>query len=1044
MVGSTVAQYDILEQLGSGGMGIVYKATDTKLGRTVALKFLPASVSFDKVAKERFIHEARAASSLDDPHICTIHDIAETEDGRLFIVMAYYEGQTLKYLIDDEPPSVSEACGIIRQVAKGLTAAHDAGIVHRDIKPANIMLTDKGLVKVLDFGVAKLSGGADLTQAGSTIGTAGYMSPEQVRGEAVDARSDIWSLGVILYELLSRTRPFTGGYEAAVSYSILNEAPTPLSGDVPGGLNDVVERCLAKEPSDRYASTKELAQALMPFADPTLVQTVERPAIQQAQTGQAAAPADHALQQAAIRFSIFAAVGLVLVYGIMLTFGLPDWVFPVGVALMLAGLPIVLYSASIERKRAALNSGERARLQGLKAWLTTKRAFQGGFIAMAALALVAVAFLGLRSAGVGPFATLISDGTLSRQDVLIVAHFENKTSDSSLSTTVTEALRIDLSQSGAFRLMDGSTIQAALQRMERDPESELTLELAQDVAQREGVKAIITGDINQAGAGYILNTRILSASDGSQLAAFRENARSDADVLDAIDRSSARLREEIGESISDIRADKPLEQVTTSNTEALRLYTEAEIVSDRGRYGEGLELMKRVVALDPEFGMAYRKMAVLNQNTGGLVDSTRAWVTKGYALRDRLPLRERLLTEAYYYASVENDEEKEAAAYEELLRRYPFDRAALNNLAIYYNDESRFEEAESLLRKALSVEDGSTFRQNLIISLAGQLRFDEVKEEVINFDRTFPGQSRVAQQHLLLAYLDDDFDAAYAWADSMKARTRFTSDEFTYVNRMDDLLMAQGRIREAGSFREQLNAFAERNWDRSDPARVAAFKQAQRVDRLWEVSWLTGDTRELIAAADSLVALDAAATWDADRWGPIGLVAASLGTLGEYEKALEALETFEARVESFGEEIPANARTGSAYIRGMLGHMDTDVAIAELMDVREEFRCLGCFGNYMGDLEAKRGNIEAAARHYAEFVHSRGYNAISFDEGAVAVGMFRLGSLYEETGQLDEAIEAYTKFTKRWAQADPVLLTQVAEARRRIDTLLDRKARERS
>lgn len=1038
MVGSTVAQYDILEQLGSGGMGIVYKATDTKLGRTVALKFLPASVSFDKVAKERFIHEARAASSLDDPHICTIHDIAETEDGRLFIVMAFYDGQTLKYLIDDKPPSVAEACGIVRQVAKGLTAAHEAGIVHRDIKPANIMLTGKGLVKVLDFGVAKLSGGADLTQAGSTIGTAGYMSPEQVRGEMVDARSDIWSLGVILYEMLSRTRPFTGGYEAAVSYSILNEAQAPLPADLPHGLNDVVDRCLAKEPSERYASTKELEQALMPFADPTLVQTVERPAV-----SQTPAPG-HLMQQAAIRFAIFAAVGLVLVYGVMLTFGLPDWVFPVGVALMFAGLPIVLYSASIEKRRAALDSGERARLQGLKAWLTTKRAFQGGLIAMGSLAVVAAAFLGLRSAGVGPFATLISDGTLTRQDVLIVAQFENKTSDASLSTTVTEALRIDLSQSGAFRLMDGSTIQAALQRMERDPELELTLDLAREVAQREGVKAIITGDINQAGAGYILNTRILSASDGSQLAAFRENARSDADVLDAIDRSSARLREEIGESISDIRADKPLEQVTTSNTEALRLYTEAEIVSDRGRFGEGLELMKRVVALDPEFGMAYRKMAVLNQNTGGLVDSTRAWVTKGYALRDRLPLRERLLTEAYYYATVENDDEKEAAAYEELLKRYPFDRAALNNLAIYYNDESRFEEAETLLRKALSVEDGSTFRQNLINSLAGQRRFEDVRKEVAEFDEVFPGQSRVAQQRVLLAYLDDDFDAAYAWADSINARSRFTSDEISYVDRMDDLLMAQGRMREADVYREQLHAFAERNWDRSDEARLKVMEQARRVDRLWEVASLTGDTRALIAAVDTLAVLDANASWDKDDWGRIGLIVWSMGNVGEFERAQDAVTKVKSRLASFGEEVPSAMQGMDAYIHGMIGEHDIDASIQKLEDVRSEFRCVGCFANLMGDLEAKRGNIEAAAGHYADFVTGGGFNDLFFDEGTRAVAMFRLGGLYEELGRLDDAIEAYTKFTERWEEADPVLQSQVAEARRRIDTLLDRKAREGS
>ncbi|MDX1741952.1 MAG: serine/threonine-protein kinase, partial [Rhodothermales bacterium] len=230
MVGKTVSHYEITEQLGSGGMGVVYKATDTKLDRVVALKFLPSAVSSDPSVKERFIHEAKAASSLDDPHICTIHDISETEDGQLFIVMAFYDGDTVKSRIDDGGVGIAEACSIARQMALGLGAAHEAGIVHRDVKPANVMLTSKGRVKLLDFGVAKLGESSLLTREGSTIGTAAYMSPEQARADSVDHRSDIWSIGAVLYEMVSGSRPFGGGYEAAIAYSILNEEPAALNG----------------------------------------------------------------------------------------------------------------------------------------------------------------------------------------------------------------------------------------------------------------------------------------------------------------------------------------------------------------------------------------------------------------------------------------------------------------------------------------------------------------------------------------------------------------------------------------------------------------------------------------------------------------------------------------------------------------------------------------------------------------------------------------------------------------------------------------------
>jgi serine/threonine protein kinase/tetratricopeptide (TPR) repeat protein len=261
LIGKTISHYKILEKLGGGGMGVVYKAEDARLKRTVALKFLPPTLTADPDAKERFIHEAQAASSLQHNNICVVYDIDEAEDGQLFISMECLEGETLKKKIERGPLKIEEAVDIAIQVAQGLTKAHEHGIVHRDIKPANIMITLDGVAKIVDFGLAKLSGWTMLTKTGSTLGTAAYMSPEQARGESADHRTDIWSLGVLLYEMISGKRPFETEYENALMYSILNAEPEHITGlraGVPMELEHIINKCLAKAPRDRYQHADEL------------------------------------------------------------------------------------------------------------------------------------------------------------------------------------------------------------------------------------------------------------------------------------------------------------------------------------------------------------------------------------------------------------------------------------------------------------------------------------------------------------------------------------------------------------------------------------------------------------------------------------------------------------------------------------------------------------------------------------------------------------------------------------------------------------------
>ncbi|MBL7136262.1 MAG: protein kinase [Candidatus Marinimicrobia bacterium] len=277
-----ISHYRIIEKLGEGGMGVVYKAEDTKLKRTVALKFLPPELTRNEEAKERFIHEAQAASGLEHNNICNIHEIDETEDGQTFIVMACYEGETVKEKVEQGPLKLGASLDIAIQVAEGLAKAYEQGIVHRDIKSANLYVTKDDVVKILDFGLAKLCGQTNLTREGTTLGTVAYMSPEQARGEVVDHRTDIWSLGVVLYEMVTGQLPFKGDYEQAVMYSIMNEAPEPVTGlrtGVPMELERITNKALAKSPGERYQHVDEIMVDLKSLCDKLKSRAKEQPTI---------------------------------------------------------------------------------------------------------------------------------------------------------------------------------------------------------------------------------------------------------------------------------------------------------------------------------------------------------------------------------------------------------------------------------------------------------------------------------------------------------------------------------------------------------------------------------------------------------------------------------------------------------------------------------------------------------------------------------------------------------------------------------------------
>ncbi len=279
MVGQTISHYKIIEKLGEGGMGVVYKAHDEKLDRNVALKFISKAFATDE-EKKRFLREAQAAAAVEHPNICPIHEIDEA-DGRVFFVMAFVEGRTITEMVADGPLEFEQAASIVRQVASGLEEAHEHGIVHRDIKGQNIIVNSKGRATILDFGLVQRKGKTRLTATGTTLGTAAYMSPEQARGEETDARTDLWSLGVVLYEALTGLHPFDSEHDLATLYQIVNEEPEPLTkyrADVPLELERVVERALVKDRRERYQSAAEIvADLTAPSGETRIVTGAHRP-----------------------------------------------------------------------------------------------------------------------------------------------------------------------------------------------------------------------------------------------------------------------------------------------------------------------------------------------------------------------------------------------------------------------------------------------------------------------------------------------------------------------------------------------------------------------------------------------------------------------------------------------------------------------------------------------------------------------------------------------------------------------------------------------
>ncbi|HSA56698.1 MAG TPA: tetratricopeptide repeat protein, partial [Gemmatimonadaceae bacterium] len=695
--------------------------------------------------------------------------------------------------------------------------------------------------------------------------------------------------------------------------------------------------------------------------------------------------------------------------------------------LLLIGLPIMLFTARRERERimARTTGSSEATAHGLAGRLFTWRgALTGGGLALGGLALGTAAFMGLRAAGVGPFATLVSAGVLSARDPLVLADFNNRTSDSTLGASITEALRIDLTQSPVVRLVEGNEVTATLRRMERDPADGVTEALAREVAQRSGAKAVLAGDIVPLGSGYVLTARLVSATDSSTLLGARETAADAAGLIAAVERLSRTLREEIGESLRTIRAGHALEQVTTSSLAALRAYSEGHRLNDQNQGADALRYLNQAVALDSNFGMAWRQMGVILSNLGLDRPRMREALTRAYALRSRMPPREAAHAQAFYFSTVEGDFPKAIAAYEQLLASWPDDLIATNNAAIYHFYLGRNPDAERLLRHARTLRpNAAIYSGNLVEVLVRQGKF-EAADTVLR-DWAVRSPTNASRFFFTSAVFREqgDLPRAYALADSLGTAEGEGAAEFGIFTKAE-LFRLEGRFAEA---------------ERQGRILMQAAERAGLVEWYFDVARNNALAQALIlqqpdAAVRSMDAALARHPIDSLPPGrrPYGDVATVMIAAGRVDRARALLAEQERMV-------PAELREGDArahYARAQLALTRSDgrAALDELRRAATGQRCVMCTAFDEGRAFELLAQTDSAILQYERYANGHAVELEGRDF-LLPAALRRLGELYESRGERAKALEYYGRFVDLWKNADPALQPLVRDIRRQMAQL---------